>query len=277
MTRPSLLDRITPVLLTYDEEPNIGRILSQLRWARSIIVVDSGSADRTLAILRADPRVRVFSRPFDNHASQWRFAMTQTGVATEWILRLDADYRLGDALIEELRALRPGPDVAAYEIGFDYEIFGRPLSGSLYPPKAALLRRGRFSVYDRGHAEGWRVDGPVETLAGKITHDDRKSTARFVASQIRYMAREVERLDADEPPALIRRLRSVPPLAPIFVFLYAYFAKGLFLDGRAGLYYALQRLVAESILALMALEKRMTPPTKTAPAPQQAAEREQVR
>ncbi|MBG0811732.1 glycosyltransferase family 2 protein [Methylosinus sp. H3A] len=258
MTAPSLLDRITPVLLTHDEEPNIGGALSHLRWAKDIVVVDSGSADRTLDILRADPRVRVFARPFDTHASQWRFAVMETGVASDWILRLDADYRVSDALIAELRDLRPAPDVAAYEISFDYAIFGGALRTSLYPPNTVLLRSGCFSVYDRGHTEAWRVHGRIERLAGRIVHDDRKSTARFVSAQIRYMSREVERLDAD-PHSLKSRLRDHPPLMPIAAFVYAYFVKGLFLDGRAGLAYALQRLIAESILALMALEKRLSP------------------
>jgi glycosyltransferase involved in cell wall biosynthesis len=269
MTVPSLLDRITPVLLTHDEAPNIRRTLSRLRWAKTIVVVDSGSADGTLAVLRADARIRVFTRPFDTHANQWRFAVMETGVATDWILRLDADYHVSESLIEELRALPPASDVSAYEIAFDYAIFGRPLRGSLYPPKTVLLRRGRFAVLDRGHTEGWRVEGRVERLAGRIVHDDRKSSTRFVASQIGYMSREVERLDA-EPHSLAGRLRSHPPLAPIAAFVYAYFVKGLFLDGRAGLYYALQRLVAESILALLALEKRLTPPLEAAPSTREA-------
>jgi glycosyltransferase involved in cell wall biosynthesis len=276
MTALSLLDRITPVLLTHDEEPNIRCALSRLSWAKAIVVVDSGSADGTLAILRADARVRLFTRPFDTHANQWRFAVMETGVATDWILRLDADYRPSDTLVAEMRALRPAPDVSAYEIAFDYAIFGRPLRRSLYPPKTVLLRRGRFTVLDRGHTERWRVDGRVERLTGRIVHDDRKPSMRFVSSQIGYMSREIERLGA-EPRSWKSRLRSRPPLAPFAAFLYAYFVKGLFLDGRAGLYYALQRLVAESILALMALEKRLSLPSDVAPSTRDAAKREDAR
>ena len=57
-----MLDHITPVLLTYNEEQNIGRTLSRLKWAKDVVVVDSGSTDRTLTIIAAYPNVRVFKR-----------------------------------------------------------------------------------------------------------------------------------------------------------------------------------------------------------------------
>ena len=65
----SLLDVITPVILTYNEAPNIGRTLSKLSWAKRMVVIDSGSTDATLEIVRATPRTEVIYRPFDNFAS----------------------------------------------------------------------------------------------------------------------------------------------------------------------------------------------------------------
>ena len=171
-------------------------------------------------------------------------------------MRLDADYQLSEALIAEIDLLDPTSDVAAYRVSFDYAIFGRPLRASLYPPNTILLRNGCFSVYDRGHTEAWRIWGRVQTLKGKIVHDDRKTAAHFVSSQVRYMQREVKDLSAPRKP-LKTRFRLLPPLMPIVTFVYAYVGKALFLDGRAGLYYALQRLVAESILALMVLENML--------------------
>ena len=69
-----MLDNITPVLLTFNEEPNIARTLAHLAWAKDIVVVDSGSTDGTLPTLANFPNVRVFDRRFDSHANQWRFA-----------------------------------------------------------------------------------------------------------------------------------------------------------------------------------------------------------
>src|SRR5215472_3000406 len=163
-----MLDHITPVLLTQNEEQNIGRSLSRLGWAKDIVVVDSGSTDETLAILAACPNVRVFNRPFDTHAKQWRYAVEETQIATDWILRLDADYQVSDALVAEIAALDPDAPVSAYRVSFDYAIFSRKLLSSLYPANTVLLRKGRFSVGDKGHTEAWDVNGPVATLSAVI-------------------------------------------------------------------------------------------------------------
>ena len=91
-----MLDHITPVLLTYNEEQNVSRTLSRLAWAKDIVVVDSNSTDGTLAALRKFSNVRVFNRRFDSHAGQWRYAVEDTQITTDWILRLDADYQVSD-------------------------------------------------------------------------------------------------------------------------------------------------------------------------------------
>ncbi len=251
-----MLDHITPVILTYNEAPNIARTLSRLTWAKDVVVVDSGSTDDTLAILASFPNVRCFDRSFDTHAGKWYYAVSATGIATPWILRLDADYQVSDELIEELRALDPDAPVSAYRIGFDYAVFSHKLRSSLYPPNTILLRRGRFDVIDNGHTESWAVDGPVATLRGRVTHDDRKATAIFLDNQGRYMQHELERLSRDRS-RWRDRLRLAPPLMPFAVFFYCLFGKRLILDGRAGLFYALQRMIAEASLSLMVLEARL--------------------
>src|SRR5215510_832543 len=102
-----MLDQITPLILTYNEAPNIGRTLEQLRWARDIVVVDSFSADNTVEIASSFPQVRVLQRKFDSHEKQWNFGLQETGIATKWVLALDADYFVTDELVEELKSLVP--------------------------------------------------------------------------------------------------------------------------------------------------------------------------
>ncbi len=285
-----MLDHITPVVLTYNEGPNIARTLSHLGWARNVVVVDSGSTDDTIAILARFSNVRIFDRRFDTPANQWRYAVTDTGIATPWIFRLDADYQLSDELVQELRQLDPEAPVSAYRIAFDYAIFSRKLRSSLYPPNTILLRQGRFKVWDNGHTESWAVEGPIRMLHARVTHDDWKGTDFWMNAQGRYMRRELEKLEHFQEkwePVFRPKMRSTqearapsdsnktegalasrrsrlrdwlrlrPPLMPFAVFLYCLFGKGLILNGRAGLFYALQRMVAEAALSLMVLEARL--------------------
>jgi glycosyltransferase involved in cell wall biosynthesis len=252
-----MLDYITPVLLTYNEEPNIARTLSHLNWAKDIVIVDSGSTDRTLSILMRFPNVRMFNRRFDSHANQWRYATGDTQIATDWILRLDADYQVSDALIAELAQLDPNAPVSAYRIGFKYAIFSRELLSSLYPANTLLLRRGYFSVCDKGHTEAWEVSGPVAALSSPVVHDDWKSSGQWIIAQARYMRRELDWLQVRKGGGLVQWLRLKPPLMPIAIFLYCLFGKGLLFNGRAGIFYALQRMVAEAALSLMVLEQKL--------------------
>lgn len=249
-----MLAQITPVILTLNEELNIARTLSRLTWAKDIVVVDSGSTDRTMSILSKFPYVRLFQRPFDTHANQWTYAVSQTRITTKWVLRLDADYQVTEGLMQELAQLDPDADVDAYRISFDYAVYGHRLSASLYPSNTVLLKPGRFTVVDRGHTEKWIVQGPVVELTSKILHDDWKPMDAWIVSQGKYMAKEVRQLE-DANNSLVSWLRHHPPLMPILTFLYCLFGKGLILNGKAGMLYTFQRTVAEAILSLLILEK----------------------
>lgn len=241
--------QVTPVILTFDEEANIGRTLGQLRWARQVIVLDSGSTDRTETMARSFPNVRFEKRPLDDLAGQWTAAVSFA--ATPWVLTLDADYFVSHAFAAEVEALAPPPDLAGYEARFLYAIHGRPLRASLYTPRAVVLRSGAYSFYMDGHTQRVRVGGRVERLRNPLVHDDRKDLRRFIARQKKYMRDEAAKLRATPWPAAngaakVRKLRVVAPFA---VALHTLFVKGLIFDGLAGLRYTLERVIAELILS----------------------------
>jgi glycosyltransferase involved in cell wall biosynthesis len=251
-----MLDRITPLILTRDEEANIGRTLAQLAWANQVIVVDSLSTDDTVAIAGTFPNVRVVPRAFDVHDRQWNFGVDQ--VTTPWILTLDADYVVPESFVAELASLQPPPDVAGYEAAFVYAIDGRPLRSALYPPRAVLLRRGAFEIWQDGHTQRVRVLGRVERLRTPLIHDDRKDLRRFVQRQRNYMRQEAAKLRATAWSALplqgrIRKLRVVAPAATLF---YTLIAKRALLDGRGGWRYAFERFLAESMLSIELFRRR---------------------
>ncbi len=254
-----MLDQITPLILTYNELPNIERTLARLQWAKRVVVIDSFSTDGTLDILRRHPRVAAFVHEFGDFAGQCNFGLAQ--VETPWVLSLDADYELSDELLEELRTLTPGETTAGYRAGFVYRIHGRRLRGSLYPPRTVLYRKDRGFYSQEGHAHRVRIEGNILPLRGVIYHDDRKKLSRWLASQQHYAAAEAEYLldgagRADRKLTRADRIRLMAWPAPLAVLFYVLFIKGCILDGWRGWYYALQRLVAETLLALEIIDRR---------------------
>lgn len=248
---------MTPLLITYNEMPNLDRTLAALAWARVIVVVDSGSTDGTLDRLRTDPRIRVIVRPFDDFARQCQAGLEN--VETPWVLSLDADYVLTASLIEEMFALAPAPEVAGYQVAFDYCVYGHALRGSLYPPRI-VLHRSKGAVYRmEGHGHRVEVPGAVGWLAGRIRHDDRKPLSRWLSAQARYADAEALHLSESRWRALgwADRVRKLILVAPWLVPLYCLIVKRGLLDGLPGWYYAMQRGVAEAVLALRLIEARL--------------------
>jgi glycosyltransferase involved in cell wall biosynthesis len=251
-----MLDDITPVILTANEERNIARTLGQLAWAKDVVVVDSMSTDATVALAQTFPNVRVFPRPFDTLARQWSFAIEETGIRTAWVLTLDADYFVPPEVVEELRALDPSTRTTGYVSRFVYAIHGHALHGSLYPPREVLLRLGRVVFYQDGHTQRVRTDGLTGTLRSPIIHDDRKGVARFITRQLRYMQDEAEKLRAMPGRGTMRdRIRRMRIVAPPLVLLHTLFVKGAIRDGWPGIFYALERMVAELILSMILIER----------------------
>lgn len=253
-----LLDQITPLILTWNEEANVGRVLEKLRWARAVVVVDSGSTDGTWSICEGFANVRLVVRPFDNHAAQWNYGLKDTGIDSEWVLALDADYVLSDALVEELRSIALTEVTAAYRLHFRYCIHGRPLSGSLYPPVIGLYRRAHAYYVQDGHTQRVVVDGAVGELKSFVFHDDRKPLVRWLAAQDGYARLECDLL-VKRTWAELRwqdRLRKLLFVTPWLVPLYCLTVGRGFMDGWPGIYYAMQRGVAEAILALRLIEAR---------------------
>ena len=251
-----MLTRVTALILTYNEAPNIGRTLEKLRWARDIVVVDSFSDDETLEIIRTFPQARIFQREFDCHERQWNFGLRETGISSQWILGLDADYVLTEEFISELRALNPAPDINGYRANFIYCINGQRISSGVYPAVTVLYRKGVGSYTQDGHTQRLVIDGRVQDLQAPILHDDRKSLSRWLEAQSRYTRLEADKLVSSSVESLswsdrVRRWRVVAPAAMLF---YVLIIRGGVLDGWAGFYYAFQRSLAELMLSLHMLD-----------------------
>jgi glycosyltransferase involved in cell wall biosynthesis len=248
---------ITPVVLTFNEAPNIRRTLKQLRWAARIVVVDSFSTDETCEIARAFPGVDLYQRRFDLHANQWNFAIRETAINTEWVLALDADYYVPEEFVRELQSLELTPAIHGLRCKFRYCVLGRPLRSAVYPPVTVLYRRTSVEYVQDGHTQRVSLKGGIADLGSRIFHDDRKPIGQWLMAQSRYMRLEAEKLGRARFSELSAadKSRRLIVVAPAAMFLYCLLVAGNILDGRAGLFYALQRTVAELILSLYLLER----------------------
>lgn len=251
------MKNITPLILTYNEAPNIQRTLSMLGWAQQIVVVDSGSSDETLDIIASYQQVKVVCRGFDTFAQQCNFGLSQ--IQTDWVLSLDADYVLTEELVLEIERLEEEAAVSGYRAGFSYCVFGRPLRGTLYPPRTVLYRRDKAHYQNIGHGHRVQIQGDVQDLHSRILHDDRKALGRWCDSQRQYASLEAENLLIEDEHKLNRadRIRKRIWLAAPAVFFYTLFVKGCLLDGWPGWYYAFQRTYAELLLSLELLDRRL--------------------
>jgi glycosyltransferase involved in cell wall biosynthesis len=258
------LDDITPLILTFNEAPNIGDTLDRLGWARRIVIVDSYSTDETLEIANRFANVTVVQRQFDHFADQCNFGLRR--INTEWTLSLDADYKCSPQLADELTSL-PIDSPNCFAASFQYCVFGKPLRASLYPERVSLYRTA-LACYSRdGHAHRVQVPGASGHLRTKILHDDRKSLRHWFGSQVKYAALEAQKL-CDTPTSQLDwndRLRRWYVFVPMLTLFYCLFVKRLIFDGRAGLYYALQRVCFELLLGLMLLDRTLRPATCQGP------------
>lgn len=249
-----MLEQITPLILTYNEAPNIDRTLQHLTWAKQIVVIDSFSDDETLDILSRYPQVQVFQRKFDSFATQCNFGLAK--VTSEWVLSLDADYILTNQLVQEIQTLTTKLEIDAYSARFKYCVFGKPLRGTLLPSRTVLYRRNKATYNDDGHAHRVKIDGKMEVLTGYIHHDDRKSLSRWLKSQDRYMQIESKKIlfTPYSELSLSDRIRRKKIIAPFLILIYCLIIKLGILDGWAGLYYAFQRTLAEILLSIQIIE-----------------------
>jgi glycosyltransferase involved in cell wall biosynthesis len=252
-------------VLTLNEERNLDRTLASVAgWAAQIVVVDSGSTDATLEIARRHGAVTV-AHPFESHAAQWRWALQQLPLTTDWVLGLDADQAVTPALAASIAAAIAG---RGDEIDGAYvcrrQIFqGRWIRHGGYYPKylLKLFRRDSVTVDPADLVDHhFQVSGATMTLDGDLVEDNRneQAIAEWVAKHNRYA-----RLQAIEElrraPTALGRLWGSPDertrwwkrqwaRLPLFVrpwlyFGYRYILRLGFLDGRQGfLFHFMQAL-----------------------------------
>jgi glycosyltransferase involved in cell wall biosynthesis len=244
------LNKVTALILTYDEVPNISRTLDRLSWANRVVVVDSYSTDGTIELLERYPNVEVFYRKFDGFAQQCNYGLEL--INTEWVLSMDADYVLSEPIIAEMNGIvRDGAAEGAWA-AFRYCVAGKPLNKDNTTPRKVLYRRQHAHYENLGHQHRVNVPGTEVIMQHKIYHDDRKSLSRWLRSQDGYLTIEAEKINQSKYGDLdfADKIRKTKVLGPIVILFYCLFAQGLLFKGWRGWYYTLQRTLVEILLVI---------------------------
>jgi len=223
--------KITATIITLNEERNIARAIESLRCCDAILILDSGSTDRTVE-LAANLGARVAEVGWRGFAGQKNCAAEQA--SHDWILSLDADEALSEALEGEIWNLKKnGPGFDAYTMPRLARYLGRwILHSGWYPDRKVRLydrRKGRW-VGDFIH-ESVRVDGRIGHLESNILHFTCDSLSEHVKTMDRYTTLAAQELAARRVKIQLPRLIC----DPAWTFCKSYFIQRGFLDGAEGL------------------------------------------
>ncbi|MGY2066392.1 glycosyltransferase family 2 protein [Blastococcus sp. SYSU DS0619] len=252
---------VSVIILTKNEEANIGTTLRQVRDFEDVIVVDSHSTDDTCRIARAEGATVVSFQWDGKYPKKKQWSLENAGAKYDWVLLLDADEYPSEDLVREIYdldlagTLATGPD--AYDIQLSYRFAGRILRHGHQVAKRSLLnkRTVRFPEVGDLDAPGIReVEGHYQPhgrskpgrMRAAIIHDDRDPVSTWFERHNRYSDWEAHLRHNRALRQRVAALRSDRgarfdriPAKPLAFFLYSYIVRLGILDGRAGLDYAL--------------------------------------
>lgn len=223
--------KISATIITFNEQSNIARAIESLRCFDEVVVVDSGSVDRTVEIAER-LGARVIEHPWEGFTKQKNFAAEQARY--DWIFSIDADESLSEALEGEIWQLRKsGPAYDAYTVPRLAQYLGRwILHSGWYPDRKIRLydrRKGRWTG-SYVH-ESVTVEGTVGHLHSNLLHYTCDSLTQHLETMNRYTTLAAEQLVAERVRIGWRHLLLDPP----WTFFRTYVLQRGFLDGVEGL------------------------------------------
>jgi glycosyltransferase involved in cell wall biosynthesis len=258
---------VTVIVATKNEKLNIRKCLAALAPASRVVVADSNSADGTPEIARSTGAEVVQFTYRGGYPKKRQWALETVGISTPWVLLLDADEVVPDALWEEISSAfaDPGPCVA-YLITKGFHFLGRRFEFGGFSHKAVLLFRAGTARFehildepadapDVEIHERMIVDGPIGRLRTALVHEDRKGLEAYLARHNAYSTWEAKvrrryletgsfgrqsvkpRLlgDTQQRRRFLKLLAVRVPCEPLLWFVYHYLVRLGFLEGRPGL------------------------------------------
>jgi len=249
---------VTVAIPVKNEEANLARCLERLGRFAEIIVIDSGSTDRTCEIAKAHKARVVDFRWNGQYPKKRNWFLLNDPPQQPWVLFLDADEFVDDAFCDALAEAIVKENCDAFWLNYTNYFLGKPLNYGLTQRKLALFRVGK-ALYEKIDEDGWSqldmeihehpiVEGPTGEIAVPIDHRDYKGLGKFIEKHRDYALWEARRFAKlrDNPEAwenfTARQRFKYRHLAkwwcPWFYFTFTYVAKRGILDGSAGFHYA---------------------------------------
>lgn len=223
--------KISAAIIAYNEERNIARAIESLRCCDEILVVDSGSTDRTVEIAEKHG-ARVIESNWRGYASQKNFATESC--THDWVLSIDADEALSESLEAEIWQLKKnGPRFDGYTMPRLAQYLGRwILHSGWYPDrKVRLYDRRKAEWVGRFVHESVRVNGSIGHLETNLLHYTCSSLSEHLKTMDRYTTLAAEQIIDQRRPVTWRNMA----LDPAWTFFKTYFLQRGFLDGPEGL------------------------------------------
>jgi glycosyltransferase involved in cell wall biosynthesis len=221
-------EALSVIVITHDEEDDIARCLESVSWADEIVVVDSGSVDRTIEIAR-EYTDSVLEREFTDFSDQREFAAARC--RNDWVLSIDADEVISSELRSEIEAAVSCGRCDAYYLPEATYIFGGWLRhGSGNPDYHIRLYRRSKGRWQGVVHERVVTEESIGFLDNPILHYSYQDISSFVVSMNSYTSLEAE-LTEQRPEHLVRRLC----LRPVKMFVNSFILQAGFLDGERGL------------------------------------------
>lgn len=221
---------LSATVIALNEEKDLPRCLESLGFADEIVVIDSGSTDRTVEIARAKG-ARVITEPWRGYGAQKNLAMRHA--THPWVLNVDADEVVTPELRDEiLREISLTQAAAGYMVARKTFYLGRWIRhGGWYPNYVTrLARKDRCLWSEPWVHEALQVDGDVRKLRAPLLHYTFSGVADQVRTNVRYAAQGALELRARGAKPSVARLVT----KPLVKFIEAYFLKLGLLDGLPG-------------------------------------------
>lgn len=225
-------EALTAIVPTFNEESRIAGCLDALSFADEILVVDSGSTDRTREIAAGVPKTRVLQHEYLGNGPQCNWAMDQA--STPWVLIVDADERVPPALAREIeRVLESRSAADQFFLRRENVFLGRTIrhSGWGSDRLLRLLRRGSARYPERRVHADIAPTGAAPTLSAPLRHETAATLPAYLEKVHRYAAWGADDLDRAGRKAGAATIAA----RSAWRFARAYVIQGGFLDGRAGL------------------------------------------